>query len=124
MKTGIAVFAHGSRIEAANEAVRAVAAELARVGGYGLVEPAFLELGYPDLAGAIAKLVERGASRIVVVPYFLTLGLHLERDLPELVRDAACRFDSVAIETTLPLDGHPALAGILLDRVREALEGV
>ncbi len=122
MKTGIVVFAHGSRIEAANASVRTVADDLARTGNYELVEAAFLELGQPDMAGAIAKLVQRGATRIVVVPYFLTLGLHLERDLPKIVRDAANRFDSVTIEVTAPLDGHPALAGILLDRVQGALE--
>src|ERR1041384_7183743 len=74
LKTGIIVFAHGSRIEAANEAVRAVAAELARTAGYSNVEAAFLELGKPDLADAVANLAAVGVRRIIVAPYFLTLG--------------------------------------------------
>ena len=43
---GIIVFAHGSRVESANESVRAVAADLARVAG-NPVEAAFLELRVP-----------------------------------------------------------------------------
>jgi sirohydrochlorin ferrochelatase len=75
--SGIIVFAHGSRIESANEAVRAVTAELARAGGFEHVVPAFLELGQPDLAEAVVHLSGRGVRRILVIPYFLTLGIHL-----------------------------------------------
>jgi len=116
--TGFIVFAHGSRIEAANQAVRNVADRMAIAGGH-LVEPSFLELGEPDLAGAAARLVARGVSRIIVIPYFLTLGTHLQRDLPKLVREAAKSLGSVEIEVTLPLDGHPALLEALLDRAKE-----
>jgi len=119
--TGFVLFAHGSRVETANQAVRDAAAQLAERGDH-LVEPAFLELGQPDLAGAIARLVDRGAARIVVIPYFLTLGTHLQRDLPKLVRDSIRAHQDVEFEVTPPLDGHPALLEILLSRAQEALE--
>lgn len=117
MTTGYIVFAHGSRIEAANQAVRDVAAELARSGAYAHVQPAFLELGAPSLAGAVAHLVDQGVRKIAVLPYFLTLGTHLERDLPRLLRDAALNYKDLEIFSTPPLDGHPALVQILLDRI-------
>ena len=85
MTTGIIVFAHGSRIEPANQAVRKAAAELARAGDYPHVEAAFLELGRPSLEEAADLLVSRGVERVVIIPYFLTPGMHLERDLPALV---------------------------------------
>lgn len=119
--TGLIVFAHGSRVEEANQAVRDIAARLAGTGDH-LVEAAFLELGRPDLAEAAASLADRGASRIVVIPYFLTLGTHLQRDLPRLVKQAAAKLGGrIEIETTAPLDGHPALLDALLDRARQAL---
>jgi Uncharacterized conserved protein len=43
--TGIAVFAHGSSVQTANDAVHKVAERLASEGGYPLVETAFLEMG-------------------------------------------------------------------------------
>ena len=121
MKTGIAIFAHGSAVESANEAVRAVVRQFESVGGFELVEPSFLELGKPDLAEAVAKLVARGASRVVVVPYFLTLGKHLQRDLPRIAEEIQRIHTGVEIRVTPPMDGHPALAAILVDRTREAL---
>jgi sirohydrochlorin ferrochelatase len=116
MLTGIVVFAHGSRIEPANQAVRAVAADLARAGNFAHVEAAFLELGQPPLDGAVTALLSKGITRILVIPYFLTLGTHLERDLPRLVNAVAQAHPGLAISVTPPLDGHPALLQALLDR--------
>jgi sirohydrochlorin ferrochelatase len=117
--TGFIVFAHGSRVESANQAVRQVAEQMAASGNH-VVEPAFLELGAPDLAGAADRLVARGATRIVVIPYFLTLGTHMQRDLPRLVEDVSRAHRNIGIEVTQPLDGHPALIEALLDRARQA----
>jgi sirohydrochlorin ferrochelatase len=114
--TGIIVFAHGSRVESANEAVRSVSAELARASGFLLVQAAFLELGQPDLLGAADQLVAKGAERLIVLPYFLTLGLHMERDLPVLIAAIKKKYKDLDVEVSAPLDGHPALVQILLDR--------
>jgi sirohydrochlorin ferrochelatase len=119
VSSGIIVFAHGSRIESANDGVRALAAALARAGSFPHVEPAFLELGQPDLAGAVDILAARGVDRILVVPYFLTLGIHLERDLPQLVAGLTASHPGIAIRVTPPLEGHRALLQILLDRCGE-----
>ena len=101
--------------------MRAVAAQFASASGIDLVEPSFLELGQPDLAGATARLIERGAERIVVVPYFLTLGKHLQRDLPRIADEISRIHPGVEIVVTPPLDGHPAMVEALVDRAREAL---
>ena len=120
MDLGYSIFAHGSRIKEANESVRSAAAQLARDGGYELVEAAFLDLESPDLPSAVGDLVRRGAERIVVIPYFLTLGIHLAQDLPRITDRAAHVHKDVPIEVTAPLDGHPALGEILLARARQA----
>lgn len=119
-RTGYIVFAHGSSVESANDAVRTVAADLARQGGYEAVEAAFLEGGKPDLRGAVDLLVGCGIAHIVVIPYFLTLGMHLQRDLPRLVEEIRSVHPSLEIHTTPPLDGHPAMLEALLGRAREA----
>jgi sirohydrochlorin ferrochelatase len=121
--TGIAVFGHGSNVESANQAVRDFTAEFGRKGGFPLVEPSFLELGEPDLPEAVRRLVERGATRILVIPYFLTSGIHLKRDLPRIVAELQLIHKDVAIHVTGPMDGHPALVNVLLDRAKEAIDG-
>jgi sirohydrochlorin ferrochelatase len=121
VSTGIIVFAHGSSVASANDAVRAVAGGMARLGAFSLVETAFLEAAQPGLAAAMGAIVRRGATRVVVVPYFLTLGIHLQRDLPRIIAGIASIHPGVEILVTPPLDGHPALSAILLARVQEAL---
>jgi sirohydrochlorin ferrochelatase len=119
LTTGIVIFAHGSSVASANEAVRIVAGGVARQGGFELVEAAFLEQGAPDLAEAVGRLARRGASRILVVPYFLTLGLHLQRDLPRIVAEITRIQPGVEIRVTPPLDGHPAMTQALIERARD-----
>jgi len=85
-----------------------------RDGGFDLVEAAYL-------AGAVRSAVAQGATRVVVVPYFLTLGLHLQRDLPNIVKNLSRTNKDVRIDVAPPLDGHPALSRILQERALEAL---
>jgi sirohydrochlorin ferrochelatase len=118
-RTAYIVFAHGSSIESANEAVREAASGMAARGGFELVRAAFLEGGRPDLAGALEELAAAGVSRVVVVPYFLTLGLHLQRDLPRLIQAATRAHPGMAVEVRPPLDGHPGMVDALVDRACE-----
>lgn len=121
----LVVFAHGSKVEAANQAIRDVAARLEERSGY-VTAAAFLEIATPDLPGAVEKLLERGATRIVVLPYFLAPGKHAERDLPRIIhqiREAHRGIHKeVRLEAAANLDGHPALVDILLDRAAAVLE--
>jgi sirohydrochlorin ferrochelatase len=119
-RTGYIVFAHGSSVESANDAVRTVAAEFARRGEFEAVEAAFLEGGKPDLRGAVDALGAR-VSRVVVIPYFLTLGLHLQRDLPRLIDALRESHPGLEIEVAPPLDGHPGMVDALVDRARDSL---
>jgi sirohydrochlorin ferrochelatase len=116
---GIVVFGHGSSVASANAAVAAVADRAALAGGWPLYETAFLECA-PRLEDAVAGLVARGALEVLVLPYFLTLGIHLQRDLPVLVDDLAAKYH-VPIRVSPPLDGHVGLEKILVDRAEEAL---
>jgi len=126
--TALVVFAHGSKVEAANQAIREMAASLQTRSGHR-TEAAFLEIAPPDLPGAVEKLVEQGTTRIVVLPYFLAPGRHAERDLPRIIGQIrewlrSINREDVRIEAAANLDGHPALIGILLDRANAILEEV
>lgn len=119
MTTAYIVFAHGSRLPAANEAVEAVAAKLARHGGFDRVAVAFLDCATPDLRTAIGQLAREGARRIVVLPFLLSLGRHAAEDLPRIAAEAALIHNGVRVDIAPPMEGHPALISILLDRARE-----
>src|SRR5262249_25693263 len=94
--TTIIVFAHGSRVPEANEVFVRLAEEVARQSGWPACS-AFLEIAEPDLAAALQDAVSHGARRIVIAPAFLTIGRHVQRDLPLLVREQQALFPQVEI---------------------------
>lgn len=119
--TGIILFGHGSRVEDANQGVRDLARQVQDAGPYHHVRAAFLELAQPDLNAAIAEAAAAGLQRLIVIPYFLTEGTHLRRDLPNLIAPLKHKFPGVAIDVAQSLEGHPLMASIILGRIQEVL---
>jgi sirohydrochlorin ferrochelatase len=73
---------------------------------YDIVEPAHMELAEPSIATAYARCAERGAGRIVVLPFFLGPGKHWTQDIPRLTADAAGKFPQTRyhVAPTLGID--------------------
>src|SRR5262249_58336304 len=109
-KLGVLLIAHGSREETANDDLRQLAARLAARGRWPIVEPSFLELARPDILTAGASCVARGAGRVLMVPYFLSAGVHLQRDLAAARGELARRFPAVAFRLGPALGPHGLLA--------------
>jgi sirohydrochlorin ferrochelatase len=119
MSTALLLIAHGSSQAEANADLHHVA-ETLRQRGYDIVVASFLELAEPDIATGAARCVELGAARVVMVPYFLSAGVHVRRDLTEARAHLVARFPHVEFRLAEPLGRHPLLAEVVLDRVREA----
>jgi sirohydrochlorin ferrochelatase len=117
--TALLLIAHGSRQEEANADLLYVAAGL-RARGWPIVEASFLELTEPDIGQGGARCVEQGAERVILVPYFLSAGVHVRRDLSEARTKLAQRFPAVDFRLAEPLGQHPLLLEVVAQRVREA----
>ncbi len=120
--TGVILFAHGSSVDEANRGVSELARQIQEMGPYSFVRAAFLELAQPDLGAAIAQAAEAGLHRVIIVPYFLTMGIHLRRDLPNLVEPVKIKHPGLEIDVGRSLESHPLMASIILGRVREVIE--
>src|SRR4029077_17389233 len=83
MKTALLLIAHGSRKAEANDDLSALADELRQAGPYALVEASFLELAEPTIDAAGRRCVAQGAKRVILLPYFLSAGVHVRRDLQD-----------------------------------------
>src|SRR6187551_3044467 len=88
-KLGIILVDHGSRREESNDMLHDVVRNFAESSGRPIVEPAHMELAEPSIATAFARCVERGATTVVVFPYFLLPGRHWSEDIPRLAAAAA-----------------------------------
>ena len=118
MKTALLLIAHGSRQEEANADLLHIAAGL-RARGWAIVEASFLELAEPGIEEGGARCVEQGAERVVLVPYFLSAGIHVRRDLAEARAKLAARFAAVEFRLAEPLGRHPLVLDVVAERVRE-----
>jgi sirohydrochlorin ferrochelatase len=116
--TAVLLIAHGSRHEPANEDLRQIAGRFAARGEYPIVEACFLELAEPDIPAGGDRCVARGATRVLMVPYLLSAGVHLTRDLTA-ARDALRqRYPRVRFDLGPALGPHPLLDELVTERVR------
>jgi sirohydrochlorin ferrochelatase len=120
LPTALLVIAHGSREAEANGDLYHMVDALRSRRRHVAVEAAFLELAQPDIDQGGARCVERGAERVVLLPYFLSAGVHVLRDLTEARRRLAERFPQVEFRLAEPLGRHPLLLEILAQRAAEA----
>ncbi|OGU18397.1 MAG: sirohydrochlorin cobaltochelatase [Geobacteraceae bacterium GWC2_53_11] len=122
MKTAILLMAHGSRIAEANDAARQVAEMVQELTGFEIIEVSFRELHEPNIQSGIDACVARGADRILLMPYFLFMGAHVQHDLPEEITEAKKRYPDLIMEMGGHLGAHRKLAEIEAERIGEALE--
>lgn len=120
MKTALLLIAHGSREPEANDDLHHVVAELRRREQYVWVEASFLELAEPDADQGAVQCIDHGAERIVLVPYFLSAGVHVRRDLTAICRRLAERHPQVAFQLAEPLGRHPLIVEVVAERARSA----
>lgn len=116
--TALLLIAHGSRQAGANDDLLYVAESLRRRGW--VVAESYLELAEPDIDAAAARCVGQGAARVVLVPYFLSAGVHVLRDLAAARDRLAGRWPHVEFRLAQPLGRHPLLTEVVAQRAEEA----
>ena len=124
MQTGIIIVDHGSRLAQSNAMLEDVAAAFGKRFAelYDIVEPAHMELAEPSIATAYAKCVQRGATRVVVCPFFLGPGKHWTGDIPRLTRDASEKHPGTTYHITMPLGLDDLILDLLAKRVGHCAE--
>ncbi len=86
------------------------------------VEAAFVSLAPPSVADALERCRRLGAVRIAVVPYFLFTGVLVERIGTQAAAWAAAH-PGTEVRTGAELGPDPRLAGLVLERYQEAVDG-
>ncbi|MDB5387915.1 MAG: cbiX [Planctomycetaceae bacterium] len=122
-QTGIIIVDHGSRLADSNRLIESVAVAFHTqfATEWPIVEPAHMELTEPSIATAYAHCVSRGATNIVVLPYFLGPGKHWTSDIPALTADAANRFPGTTFRIAPTLGLDDLMLELLRKRLVESL---
>lgn len=93
----VILLGHGSRVPGAGKNMEEVAQRLRELGCYGAVETCYMERLGPHLPEALEICVKSGARRIILIPYFLHMGLHTRVDIPNMMRGEAEKYPHVTL---------------------------
>lgn len=122
-KTGIIIVDHGSRRIESNAMLEEVAALFHKrfAEKYEIVEPAHMELAEPSIATAFGRCVGRGASTVIVLPFFLGPGKHWTGDIPQLTASAAAAHPNTRYHVAMPLGIDDLILDLLNKRAQFCL---
>ena len=118
--TAILLIAHGSRLATANADLLQLAEQLRSRFSNHIIETAYLELTEPTIPQGAARCVTLGATRVLLLPYFLSAGTHVTEDLHRFRAQFAEQWPHVRFDLCPPLGLHPLMLDIVCDRLNEA----
>lgn len=116
-RVGVVIVDHGSKREASNAQLEQFVELYKRTSGRTIVEAAHMEIAPPNIEQAFEKCVAQGATKVVVGPYFLARGRHIQQDIPKLVEEAAQKFPGIQYRIAEPIGTDPMLAQIIEAKV-------
>jgi len=122
-QTVLLVVAHGSRRQSSNDQIRKLAAILSACNNpaFNQVVAAFLELEAPSIPAAITQQVLQGATKIVVLPYFLANGRHVKEDIPAQIRICRAQFPELAITLAAHLGAATEMTDLIFRHLQHEL---
>lgn len=119
--TAVLLIAHGSRLAAANADLLQLAEQLRSRLPRHVIETAYLELTEPTIPQGAARCVTLGATRVLLLPYFLSAGTHVTEDLRRYRTQFSEQWPSVRFDLCPPLGLHPLMLDIVRDRLNERM---
>lgn len=122
--TAVLLIAHGSRRPEANADLIRMAEMIRGRTNYLSVEIAYLELSSPTIPDGGRVCAALGAKRVLMLPYFLSAGMHVTDDLEGYRRQLSVAHPEVQFELCAPLGLHPLLVDVVLARLAEAAAAI
>jgi sirohydrochlorin ferrochelatase len=119
-RVALLIIAHGSRRAEANADLDFIADGIRSRRRYPIVQVAYLELAEPGIEAGGASCVDLGATEVIMLPYFLSPGVHVVEDLTMARNQLGARFPGVRFVLAEPLGRHPLLIDVVEDRAGKA----
>jgi precorrin-8X/cobalt-precorrin-8 methylmutase len=124
-KVGLILIGHGSKLPHNRENLEQIARTLLRQSKFKTVQIAFMIRDTPTIPQAIDSVIEKGVSKIVLIPAFLAPGVHTTLEIPELidVKDKQSQLSAKGIQLFYgePIGADECIAVILAEKALKAL---
>lgn len=118
----ILYICHGSRIKKACDEAVSFVKKCMEQNPVPIQEYCFLELSDPTIEAAYERCIERGATKITVLPVLLLTAVHAKEDIPNELNRVRNRFPEVEMVYGRPIGVHHHMIDILMERLQETGE--
>ena len=115
----VILIGHGSRVTGADDDMEEISARLRKKLGV-TVETCRLEGRGVTFAEAFEKCAKMGAKEVLVIPYFLHFGVHLRRDIPNLMLESLKKHPEINLILGKHLGFDEALVALVAKRIKES----
>lgn len=115
------LFSHGSLLCGAGEALDAHARHLRETGAFEWVEVGYMNYSEPTFSQAVARCEAAGATRILVLPFFLVPGFFVTKTLPERIVKAQADFPALTFTVADAIGFDERLADAVIDAAQNPL---
>ncbi|WP_179037843.1 sirohydrochlorin chelatase [Paenibacillus sp. URB8-2] len=116
----ILLVGHGSRDPEGNEELLQFADMVRQAAPQYKIETCFLEFVQPDIARGIARCVEQGADRVIVIPIMLFAAGHAKIHIPFEIDRSKKLYPAVEFVYGRPIGVHQKVMDILTSRMASA----
>lgn len=117
---GVLLIGHGSHCIVSAVEMHSIGRNFAALRPEVAVEVGFLEMTDPPAGLALDRLVERGATRITVLPLMLLAAGHAKSDAPAIVVEGRLRHPNVEFWYGRPFGVDHTLVSIANDNIAQA----
>lgn len=118
-KSVLVLIAHGSRMAEANTEVQVLAKKLEKYLNREVIA-CFLELCEPNIPQGLDLALQKSPQEILILPYFLTQGRHVQEDLPKIISEKARAFPETHFKLLDYLGTQPRLVELLAEIINKA----
>jgi sirohydrochlorin ferrochelatase len=119
-KKAVILMGHGSRMPGAAEDMEHVVEHLKDKVDYDIIEICQMSGLGEHLPEVFDRCVEKGATQVVILPYFLHLGVHLLVDIPEMLQEKAKAHPGVKVILGKHLGYDETLVDLVAKRIGES----
>jgi sirohydrochlorin ferrochelatase len=118
---GILILAHGSREKETENTFHKIFDMVKDRFPNMPIEMAYMQFCDATIEKGLDKLIEKGATEIKIVPYFLFDGVHIREDIPAAIKNYLGKRQEIKVTLAGTLGADERLADILADRINEVL---
>ncbi|MEN6621229.1 MAG: precorrin-8X methylmutase [Smithella sp.] len=119
-RKAVILMGHGSRMPGADSGMEQVTRSIREKYKDFMIETCSMSLLGPRFGEIFEQCVAKGAQKVIVIPYFLHFGAHMQEDIPEILIEKAGLFPDVKLIMGKHLGFDEKLTELVVKRIAES----